>query len=85
MAASTTKVGESVAGPLRTKYFYISLAGVTGVTLTEADHGLRSVIFADANNETTEGNGLVVISAVNTVTLSSFTSNDIVRLVLVGN
>lgn len=85
MAATTTKVGESVSGPLRTKYFSIVLTGVTGVALTEADHGLRNVIFAKSNNETTEANGLVVISSVNTVTLSSFTSGDTVKLMLVGN
>ena len=85
MAAVTTKTGESVSGPLRTKYFSVVLTSVTGVALTEDDHGMRNVIFASFNNETTEGDGLVVISAVNTVTLSGFTSGDTVNLVLVGN
>tara|TARA_R110000868_G_scaffold87034_5_gene243666 strand:+ start:4813 stop:5070 length:258 start_codon:yes stop_codon:yes gene_type:complete len=85
MAASTTKVGETLAGPLRTKYFSITLTGVTEVTLTEADHGMRNVIFAVHNNETTENQGLVVITLVNTVTVSSCTSGDVVKLMLVGN
>jgi hypothetical protein len=85
MAASTVKNNQFLLGPLQGKIFTVTLTGVTTVALTEADHGFRSVSFAVHNNETTEGDGLVVISSVNTVTLSGFTSNDVVKLLILGN
>lgn len=85
MAASTVKDSEFVLGPLKAKIFTVTLTGVTGVALTEADHGFRSVQAAFFNNETTEGDGLSVISVVNTITLSGFTSGDVVKLLVLGN
>jgi hypothetical protein len=85
MAATTVKDNQFLLGPLQGKIFTVDLDGVTTVALTEADHGFRSVSFASFNNETTEGDGLVVISAVNTVTLSGFTSGDVVKLLILGN
>ena len=85
MAASTVKDGHFVFGPYQAKVFTVDLDGVTEATLTEADHGFRSILFASFNNETTEGDGLSVISAVNTVTLSGFTSGDVVKLLIIGN
>ena len=85
MAATTVKNGEFVHGPYRTKIFTVTLTSVTTVVLTEVDHGLRNVLIATFNNESTEGDGQVVISAINTVTLSGFTSGDVVKLQIVGN
>lgn len=85
MAASTVKDSNFLLGPLQGKIFTVTLTGVTGVALTEADHGFRSVAFVTFNNETTETDGLVVISSVNTITLSGFTSGDVVKLLVLGN
>lgn len=85
MAASTVKDSQFLLGPLQGKVFTVTLTGVTTVALTEDDHGFRSVSVALFNNETTEGDGLVVVSAVNTVTLSGFTSGDVVKLLILGN
>lgn len=85
MAASTTRNSSFVLGPLRGSILTVTLTSVTGVTLTDDDHGFRSVQAVMFNNETTEGDGLVVISAVNTVTLSGFTSGDVVKLLILGN
>jgi hypothetical protein len=85
MAATNTRDSLFVLGPLKGQIMTVTLTGVTTVALTDDDHGLRSVSFVSFNNETTEGDGLVVISDVNTVTLSGFTSGDVVKLLILGN
>jgi len=64
----------------KTEFEYFQFLGYLGIRSIQGRNR-----FAKTNNETTEANGLTVISAVNTVTLSSFTSGDTVRLELVGN
>jgi hypothetical protein len=71
----------------------VTLTAVTSGDITAADHGLSNIIFAaSVNQSTADDAGLCTanvdsssVAAVGTVGLSSFTSGDVVDVLILGN
>jgi hypothetical protein len=83
MAFTQEKISTNVVGSKRVEVYKCTLTGVTSGTLLT---GLKRIDIATFNNDTTEGDGLVVPNSSNDgeAALSGFTSGDVVRIRVEG-
>lgn len=90
MAQVVVKKSDIPLGPLRLKVFQVTHTGVTASTLTEADHGMRSIVASWINNRTNEANGKCEPdtnssgAALGSNYVSSVTDGDVVDVFLLG-
>lgn len=90
MAFSSTVQKNDVQGTMVCKVYQASFASVTSGHIKT---GLSNVVFAVHNNETTEGDGKLVINKASDgstaegggIYFSGFTANDVATVIVYGN
>lgn len=91
MAQSVVKKHQYPIGPLKAVILEVTHTGVTTSTLTSADHGMTSIAFVAANNESGDTDISVQKNrnsggvSLGSIYSSGVTSGDVVTYYILGN